>query len=510
MSRFPHIKVMEGQTEHHLSLISFSGKRAVVAGNLSLKDYLKKAGGRLKGEITHNNEVFHVSLNAADFNESETNGLEIVCEITEIETLQVLWKIRYDLSELHARKTHRGENSPEIIPRMFRFDERSRMERVEFIRKKTGLPLTEITRPAIPASEILGLTGNYIGAVEIPVGLAGPLLFDGKDVKGTLYAPVATVEGALVESITRGCLAITRSGGVRTCFIKQRMLRVPLFEFYSLDDAVFFTDWLGDNESRIREIVSAETRHGKICEIVPRIIGRSVHVKFLYMTGDAAGQNMTTTCTWLACKWIKEQIAKIGLKLKGYGLDGNISSDKKLSYNNYINGRGHRVAAETVLKEEVIKEVLNISSDVLCHAWLQGSIGAFESGMVGYTVNAANVIAAIFTATGQDIASVSESSSGLVYMEMQGKDVYASMTLPGLVLGTVGGGTRLPACAEALEMIGCLGKEKAGRLGEIIAGFCLALDISTLSAIASDVFATAHEKLARKPSKLHRMKGKTG
>jgi len=387
------------------------------------------------------------------------------------------------------------------IPRQFRYSEDARRERLAFLQDHTACDLSSVNSTSLDPESLRGINGNTIGSVEVPVGIAGPLLFRGNEACGMQFAPLGTCEGALVESVTRGALAITRSGGVYARTLEQRMKRVPIFTFVSVEDAVIFSKWIVANEMEIRLIAQTESSHGRCVSVVPRISGRYVHVEFTYTTGDAAGQNISTACTSVACTWIRGQLGAAGIEPVSFGLEGNMSSDKKVSYNSFINGRGIRVVAETVLKKDVIAKVLNVTPQALYSGHLRGINGAIEAGMVGYNINVANVITAMFVATGQDIACAHESSMAHLAFELDGEDVYASLTLPGLIVGTVGGATRLPAQRELLQMLDCYGDGKVYRFAEIIAGFCLALDISTLSAMVSDVFASAHERLARKPTK---------
>ena len=228
------------------------------------------------------------------------------------------------------------------------------------------------------------------------------------------------------------------------------------------------------------------------------MLGNMVHVAFVYETGDAAGQNMTTTCTWQACQWMMSQMTHHDdIRFDNFIIEGNLSGDKKVNYNSFISGRGTRVLAEAFLPEEVLRHVLKVSSDQLLRAHHGVLAGSIQAGMIGYNINVANTIGAMFTACGQDIACVHESSLAQLHLEAVEGGVYASMLLPSLIVGTVGGGTHLPNQHDYLEMMGCAGSGNSRRLAEIISGFALALDLSTLSAVASGQFASAHEKLGR-------------
>ncbi len=396
------------------------------------------------------------------------------------------------------------EVSPELdtgvesIPARGQQTEAARLERLEFTREQTGASLASVQETSLVARRLTSNIENLVGSVEIPVGLAGPLLFHGQEVEGVAYAPMATTEGTLVASACRGARAITRSGGVVTRVLSQRMLRAPLFVHSSLRGALLFSQWLTDHHEEIAAVASEVSRYARLIEIRPVLLGRHVHAQFVYETADAAGQNMTTSCTWHACQWILEQMSFIDeVTFENFVIDGNMSSDKKVSYQSFASGRGTRVVAEAFLSRAALQEVLKVSPEQLLKTHQAFLAGSIQAGMVGFNINVSNVIAAVFTATGQDIGCVHESSLGQLYLEQEGDGVMASLLLPGLIVGTVGGGTHLENQRDYLEMMGCAGAGKGRRLAEIIAGYCLALDLSTLSAIAAGHFAQAHERLGR-------------
>jgi hydroxymethylglutaryl-CoA reductase (NADPH) len=304
-----------------------------------------------------------------------------------------------------------------------------------------------------------------------------------------------------VASASRGAKAITRAGGVLTWTMRQRMIRAPLYEFDSVATALRFVRWVGAHAPEIRAQVGTVSRHAHLEAIEPVQIGRVVHLRFVYETGDAAGQNMTTACTWAACQWINSAIALVpGLEPECALIEGNTSGDKKLDYMSLISTRGIRVAAECQLDRATLLDVLKVTPEQMTSAYEASAQAAIQSGMVGHSINVANAVAAIFTATGQDIACVHESGSGILSLRLRDGGLHAEMLLPALVLGTVGGGTRLPNQSDCLELLGCAGPDRVPRLAEIVAGFALALDLSTLAAVLGGQFADAHERLGRNRS----------
>ena len=387
---------------------------------------------------------------------------------------------------------------PPKIPARGQYTEQARLDRLEWVRRQSGAPLGALQTTRLVPEKLTGNVENLIGAIEVPVGLAGPLLFRGREAKGYICAPLATTEGALVASATRGATAISRSGGVVTRVVSQKMMRVPLFVLSTLHGAFIFADWVREHFELLREQTQLVSRHAELVSVEPVIIGRQVHVYFLYQTGDAAGQNMTTACTWKACQWLMTQMARYKeVAFENFIIEANMSGDKKVTFASFIGGRGMRIIADCHLDAAILKHVLKVSPEELYATYSGLQAGSIHAGMIGFNANIANVIAGIFTATGQDIACVHESSLGQLHLQLVPDGIHASMVLPSIIIGTVGGGTHLPAQHALLESLGCAGQGKVARLGEIIAGYCLALDLSTMSAVASGEFATAHERLGR-------------
>ncbi|CAI1990215.1 Panthothenate synthetase [Serratia fonticola] len=387
-----------------------------------------------------------------------------------------------------------------LSPRhLYTYTEKARQQRLAYLSKYMQCSLDKVAQNSFDATALSNNIEGFIGSVEVPVGIGGPLQINGLHAQGLFYAPFATTEGALIASISRGATAITRSGGATARVLGQRMMRVPHFEFLSVTEALEFSHWVVNYLDELRSEISSHSRYAQLVALTPQIIGRSVHLHFIYETGAAAGQNMTTTCTWHVCRWIQEKLATTtDLKPHHFMIDGNLSSDKKVSYQSLIHGRGTRVIAEVYLSARVCQSILRVTPVQLVNAYHRAVEGAIAAGMVGVNINVANVIAALFTALGQDIACIHESSVAHLRMELSDEGaLYCSITLPSLVIGTVGGGTYLPHQRECLNMLGCSGPDGTSKLAEIIASYCLALDISTLSAIAADEFAKSHEKLGR-------------
>ena len=425
----------------------------------------------------------------------------VTLEAADDATRAALWLLKENLCSGRGRASREMQplgTGVDAIPARGQYTERARLERLQFMREESGHALAALEETTLIPKRLTSNIENLVASVEVPVGVAGPLLFRGEHARGVKYAPLATTEGTLVASVARGARAMTRAGGVTTRVLSQRMMRVPLFVLSSLSGAMLFADWIRDHATEIATEATKVSQFARLLHVKPNVLGRHVHVEFLYETGDAAGQNMTTSCTWHACQWLMRQMKFFDdIVFDNFVIDGNMSGDKKVNYQSFIQGRGSRVVAEAFLDRETVEQVLKVTPEQLAktnHGFMTGS---FQIGMIGYNINVANVIAAIFIATGQDVGCVHESSVGQLQIELDGDGIQASMLLPSLIVGTVGGGTHLPRQHDFLEMMGCAGGGKVAEFAEIIAGFCLAIDLSTLSAIAGGQFAHAHERLGR-------------
>jgi len=384
------------------------------------------------------------------------------------------------------------------IPGRGQYTEEARKLRLDWLRERTGTALASLDGSRLDARALTGNVENFAGSVEVPVGLAGPLLFTGDAARGSVVAPLATTEGALIASASRGARALTAAGGVTTKVLSQRMSRAPAFEFADIATAVRFTEWLRAHRPDLDEQVRLVSRHARLVDVDPYQIGRYLHVRFVFETADAAGQNMTTAATWQICRWVTDTLAgEDRLRPAWMMLDGNLSSDKKVSVASMLAGRGTRVTAECRIPADVVESVLKSTPAAVAKGNATLAIGNQQAGMVGSALNAVNIVAGLFVATGQDIACVHESGVSILSMEVDGADLIATILLPSLVIGTVGGGTSLPDQRDWLTALGCAGTGGSARFAEIVAGFALALDVSTTAALVSGQFADAHQRLGR-------------
>ncbi|OAV43791.1 3-hydroxy-3-methylglutaryl-CoA reductase [Lewinella sp. 4G2] len=349
--------------------------------------------------------------------------------------------------------------------------------------------------PNPTAEGLRGNIENYIGMARVPVGLAGPMQLNGDHARGDFSVPLATTEGALVASFSRGMKAITESGGATVKVIDEGVQRAPYFELADLTTAANFIAWVAGQTEAFRTITGENSRYAQLKSVVPTLEGNAVTLRFTYTTGDAAGQNMVTICTDRICRYIAAQFSG---DIKVWYLEVNASGDKKANYANFQRVRGKRVCAELILPRAVVKAVLKTTPETIDRFGRAACYGALQTGTIGVHAHLANGLAALFIACGQDAACVAEAAVGTVRMEATPEgNLYASVTLPNLIVGTVGGGTGLPTQRECLELMDCFGAGKANKLAEITAGVCLAGELSILAALAAGHFSAAHERLGR-------------
>ena len=363
-----------------------------------------------------------------------------------------------------------------------------------FIEEHRGCNLKNLAHYSLDPADLRGNIENFIGVAQVPLGIAGPLRIEGEHAKGEFFIPLATTEGTLVASYSRGMRVITECGGVRTTAVEQYMQRAPAFIFADARAARDFGKWVDEHFEEIKAAAESTTNIGKLSHIQQWSVARTRYLRFNYTTGDAAGQNMVSKATYAACMWIKSAY-RVSCR---YQLSGNMDTDKKHSRLNMLHTRGTRVIAEAVFDKKILKDVMGVDTAQLAEARNIANTGAMLAGAAYNGPHAANGIAALFIATGQDEANVVESHAGLVVSEIrENGDYYFSVTLPSLIVGTYGGGTALATQRECLEMLGCYGKGKAAKFAEIVAATVLAGDISLACAALAGDWVSSHEKMGR-------------
>jgi hydroxymethylglutaryl-CoA reductase (NADPH) len=363
-----------------------------------------------------------------------------------------------------------------------------------FVREQTGASLHHVGSYSFEPGILPGNVENFGGAAQVPIGFAGPLRIDGEHAQGDFFVPLATTEGTLVASYNRGMRLLSECGGVKATVVEQRMQRAPVFLCEDAREARAFGVWLQEHFTEIKQVAETTTSIGKLIDIGQYAIGPNRYLRFNYTTGDAAGQNMSGKATFAACEWI---IANYPKRLR-YMLSGGIDTDKKHSQINMLQTRGRRVVAEAVIKADVLKRLTRVTPHQLFEYRQIAQAGSFMAGSAYTGAHAANALAAMFIATGQDAANIAESHAGMSYAQLlPNGDYYWSVTLPALIVATYGGGTALATQRECLEMMDCYGAGKADKFAEICAAVVLAGEVSLTSAILYGDWVSAHDQYGR-------------
>lgn len=340
-----------------------------------------------------------------------------------------------------------------------------------------------------------------VGYVQVPVGVVGPLLLDGKE----YWVPMATTEGCLVASTNRGCKAVSICGGATSDVLRDGMTRAPVVRFGSAKRAAQFKLFVEDpmNFDAMAVVFNRSSRYARLQSIKSGIAGRNLYIRFNGTTGDAMGMNMVSKGVQNVLEYLHLEFPDMDI----IGISGNYCSDTKAAAVNWVEGRGKSVVCEATIKGDVVNRVLKTSVDDLVELnTLKNLAGSAVAGsMGGFNAHAANIVTAIYIATGQDPAQNVESSNCITMMEVvnHAKDLHVSVTMPSIEVGTVGGGTQLASQATCLNLLGVKGasKEKAGAnsrlLATIVAASVLAGELSLMSAIAAGHVVKSHLKYNR-------------
>lgn len=374
---------------------------------------------------------------------------------------------------------------------------------------RAGTSLANIGRYSLdPEAAASRHCENFIGAAQVPMGIIGPLTISGDHVNDSLYVPLATTEGALLASVNRGCRAIRHAGGAVVHIEEVGMTRAPVFRTSGYRQTREFLRWVRDHEDEIRTAAEATSRHLSLREIRPSSFGTTVFLRFRFDSGDAMGMNMAT----IACDRVVRDLIEPATGISCIALSGNYCTDKKPAAINFHEGRGKRIYSEVTLSDEVLESCLRTNAkDLVEVQYRKNLLGSIAAGSSGFNAHYANVLGAFFLATGQDVAHVVGGSMGVTCIEARdGDGVMASVFLPDVPLGAVGGGTSLETQREALDLLGAVpDSERPGhatmRLAEILGATVLAGELSLLAAFTSSDLSSAHERLARGVSAIREM-----
>lgn len=354
----------------------------------------------------------------------------------------------------------------------------------------TGAVLDAVGQTAFTPEQVRGSIENLVGAVHVPLGIAGPILVNGERAGGSYYVPFATTEGTLVTTYQYGMRAITEAGGANTYVVADSLDIAPCFVVGDTRAALALARWLREHLDELAALAAETTSHGRLTDIQPVVFGRRVFARCLFDTGDAMGLNMVNLAVDRMCARVCEATG-----CERHYLRCNYSSDKKPAAINLFRPYGKEVAVDLTLPADVVEQHLGISPRALMDCAATGRLGSMQAGALGVNAHFANGLAAIYIACGQDVAQVVNASIGFLDMELlDDGDLYVAARLPNLVVGTVGGGTQLPTQRECLELMDCHGDGTARRFAEIVAATLVAGELGILAALADGRFIEAHRQ----------------
>ncbi|KAI3404646.2 HMG1 [Candida oxycetoniae] len=338
---------------------------------------------------------------------------------------------------------------------------------------------------------------NVVGYMPLPVGVAGPLIIDGK----SYYLPMATTEGCLVASTQRGCKAINSGGGVTTVLTRDGMTRGPCVKFGSLARAGAAKLWIDSPEGQqaLKNSFNSTSRFARLQHIQTALAGTLLFIRFRTTTGDAMGMNMISKGVEYC---LHQMVNKFGFEdMEIISVSGNYCTDKKPAAINWVEGRGKSVVAEARIPRDAVTKVLKSDTDALVELNISKNlVGSAMAGAIGgFNAHAANLVAAVFLACGQDPAQVVESANCITLMD-KGADgeLIISVSMPSIEVGTIGGGTILDAQGSMLELLGVRGPHQtqpganAQQLAKIVASTVLAAELSLASALAAGHLVQSH------------------
>jgi hydroxymethylglutaryl-CoA reductase (NADPH) len=357
-------------------------------------------------------------------------------------------------------------------------------------RRVAGIEPRHLAGQAVPAIEARGKIENFVGYAQVPLGLAGPLTVDATLGRRHVYVPMATTEGAMVASYSRGMKLVSSGGGVRARVLRSALTQHPILVYA---DASAAQAAAADARARTRalaRLVAGTTRHGKLVDLRTDVVGRRLVLGLSFATGDAIGINMAARAADLCAAEIAARTGALARYVHGQDVEKRASAG--------FAGRGRTVIADARVPRKLLESIARTTPEEMVAIQRTYSVGFARLGTQNWLVQSANGLAAVMLACGQDVAYVAESATGLLDFDVTARgDLYASAFLPSLLVGTVGGGSGQGTAAECLDLLGCRGAGKADLFAEILAAAVLAGDVSLMAAFCSHEFVAAHEKLGR-------------
>ncbi len=363
-------------------------------------------------------------------------------------------------------------------------------ERLRLCERLAERPLPHLAGAPVPPAEARGNIENLIGFAQVPVGLAGPLTVDTAAETRTVCVPMATNEGAMVASYSRGMKALSAGGGVRARVLREGLTQSPVLVYDDAAAATRAAEGLAGKTAELGALV--ESRHGRLIEVRPQVLGRRMVLCLAFATGDAIGINMAARAADAISAEVERATGARARYVHGEDVE------KRANARALVEGRGRSTVADAVVPRVALEATLRVAPEELIAIQRTYAVGFAHLGTQNWLVQAANGLAAVLLACGQDVAYVTECATGMLDFDATAEgDLYASVTLPSLLVGTVGGGSNKGTAAECLDVLGVRGEGGANTLAEILAATVLAGDLSLMASFCTHEFVAAHERLGR-------------
>jgi hydroxymethylglutaryl-CoA reductase (NADPH) len=370
--------------------------------------------------------------------------------------------------------------------------------RRELCAAAAGRPLTQLFGAPVAPAEARGNVENFVGFAQVPVGIAGPLVVDTSAGRREVYVPLATNEGALVASTARGMRLLKAAGGARARVIGEGLTQNPILVYPDAAAAAAAAELARASFDELVRIAARHTRHGRLVTLHTHVLGRRLVVSLGFTSGDAVGINMAARAADDCSAELEKRSGAEARYVHGQDVE------KRANARALLDGRGRSVVCDARVPRAALAELARTTPEALAALWRSYSVGFAHLGTHNWLVQSANTLAAVMLACGQDVAYLTECATGLLDLEVAPTgDLYASVTLPALLVGTVGGGTQKGTAAECLALLGCQGPGSANTFAEILAAVVLAGDLSLMAAFASHEFVAAHERLGRNRPPAH-------
>ncbi len=315
--------------------------------------------------------------------------------------------------------------------------------------------------------------------------LVGPVKITGGGVDDEVKVPLATFETTLWPSTNRGAKATRLAGGVNCVLLSDQMTRSLMVEAQTVQQAAGIQQSVQQDVASIKAVVEQTSQYACFLDLQCQQVSQMLIIRLSIQPGDAAGHNMVTKAADAVMQWLLQQYPA----LKYVSISANCCTDKKVSAINAILGRGKHIIAESIVPQDVCQSVLKTTPQAIvdCHI-KKNLIGSIQAGsLLSANAHFANILLAVYLATGQDAANIVEGSQGMTHAECRDGDLYFSVNLPNIIVGTVGHGKHHQQIQQNLAQLGCLSQtaHNSRRLAAIIAATVLCGELSLMAALTN-------------------------